>query len=140
MSRRSAPPSSACAPPASTPAPASAAPASISAASRRRRSYNPLRNSPRRATAWPSTASGSAWLRLGANVTIVEYLDRILPNMDRELGPALQRVLARSGIAFKLATKVVGGSLGNAGVTLELERTAGGERESLAADVVLVAI
>ncbi len=83
---------------------------------------------------------GSVWARLGANVTIVEYLDRILPNMDRELGPALQRVLARSGVAFKLATKVAGGSLGNDAVTLELEPAAGGERESLAADVVLVAI
>ena len=60
--------------------------------------------------------------------------------MDRELGPALQRVLARSGIAFKLATKVAGGAVGNAGVTLELEPAAGGERETLAADVVLVAI
>jgi dihydrolipoamide dehydrogenase len=83
---------------------------------------------------------GSVWARLGSTVTIVEYLDRILPNMDRELGPALQRVLARSGIAFKLATKVVDGSLGDAGVTLELEPAAGGGRESLTADVVLVAI
>ncbi|HLY44638.1 MAG TPA: dihydrolipoyl dehydrogenase [Stellaceae bacterium] len=83
---------------------------------------------------------GSVWARLGAKVTVIEYLDRILPNMDRELGPALQRVLARSGIAFKLATKVVSGSLGNDGVTLELEPAAGGARDSLAADIVLVAI
>src|SRR5437868_2748998 len=55
---------------------------------------------------------GSVWARLGAKVTVVEYLDRILPNMDRELGPALQRVLARSGIGFKLATKVVSGNIG----------------------------
>jgi dihydrolipoamide dehydrogenase len=83
---------------------------------------------------------GSVWSRLGATVTIVEYLDRILPNMDRELGPALQRVLARSGVGFKLATKVVSGVLGNDAVTLELESAAGGERESLIADVALVAI
>jgi dihydrolipoamide dehydrogenase len=83
---------------------------------------------------------GSVWARLGAQVTIVEYLDRILPNMDGELGPALQRLLARSGIAFKLATKVAGGSSGNDSVTLELEPAAGGERESLAAEIVLVAI
>jgi dihydrolipoamide dehydrogenase len=83
---------------------------------------------------------GSVWSRLGAKVTVVEYLDCILPNMDRELGPALQRLLARSGIAFKLATKVVSGQVGNDGVTLELEPAAGGERESLAANVVLVAI
>ena len=52
---------------------------------------------------------GSVWARLGAKVTVVEYLDRILPGMDRELGPAMQRMLARSGMAFKLATRVVGG-------------------------------
>src|SRR5947207_12053412 len=83
---------------------------------------------------------GSVWSRLGAKVTVVEYLDRILPNMDRELGPALQRVLTRSGVAFKLATKVVSGELGNETVTLELEPAKGGERETLAADAVLVAI
>jgi dihydrolipoamide dehydrogenase len=83
---------------------------------------------------------GSVWARLGAKVTVIEYLDRILPGMDRELGPAMQRVLARSGMAFKLATKVAGGAVGNDGVTLELEPAAGGEREGLTADVVLVAI
>jgi dihydrolipoamide dehydrogenase len=83
---------------------------------------------------------GSVWSRLGSQVTVVEYLDRILPNMDRELGPALQRLLTRSGMAFKLATKVVSGELGNEAVTLELEPAKGGARETLAADVVLVAI
>jgi dihydrolipoamide dehydrogenase len=83
---------------------------------------------------------GSVWSRLGAKVTVIEFLDRILPNMDRELGPALQRVLTRSGVAFKLATKVVSGELGNEAVTLELEPAKGGEREILAADAVLVAI
>jgi dihydrolipoamide dehydrogenase len=83
---------------------------------------------------------GSVWSRLGSKVTVVEYLDRILPNMDRELGPALQRVLTRSGMVFKLATKVVDGRSGNDGVALELEPAAGGTRETLVADVVLVAI
>ena len=46
---------------------------------------------------------GSVWARLGAKVTVIEYLDRILPGMDRELGPAMQRILTRSGMAFKLA-------------------------------------
>jgi dihydrolipoamide dehydrogenase len=83
---------------------------------------------------------GSVWSRLGAKVTVIEYLDRILPNMDRELGPALQRLLTRSGIAFKLATKVVSGELGNEAVTLELEPAKGGAGETLTADAVLVAI
>ena len=83
---------------------------------------------------------GSVWSRLGSKVTVIEFLDRILPNMDRELGPALQRVLTRSGVAFKLATKVVRGELGNEAVTLELEPAKGGDRETLAADAVLVAI
>jgi dihydrolipoamide dehydrogenase len=83
---------------------------------------------------------GSVWARLGAKVTVIEYLDRILPGMDRELGPAMQRVLARSGMAFKLGTKVAGGAVGNAGVTLEIEPATGGDRDTLVADIVLVAI
>jgi dihydrolipoamide dehydrogenase len=80
---------------------------------------------------------GSVWQRLGAKVTVVEVLDHVVPNMDRELGTALQRVLARSGIEFKLSTKVAGVREGREGLTLELE---GAEQQNLAADVVLVAI
>src|SRR6516225_9157896 len=80
---------------------------------------------------------GSVWQRLGAKVTVVEVLDHIVPNMDRELGTALQRVLARSGIDFKLATKVAGVQTGEDDLTLELE---GAERLSLAADVVMVSV
>jgi dihydrolipoyl dehydrogenase len=83
---------------------------------------------------------GLVWRRLGAEVTIVEFLDGILPGMDRELGRALQRVLARSGIAFRLATKVAAGRAGNDEVMLDLEPAAGGDRTELAADVVLVAV
>src|SRR5260221_5790370 len=83
---------------------------------------------------------GSVWSRLGAKVTVVEFLDRILPNMDRELGPAMQRLLTRQGMSFKLSTKVASGRAGNDGVALELEPAKGGERETLMADVVLVAI
>jgi dihydrolipoamide dehydrogenase len=80
---------------------------------------------------------GSVWQRLGAKVTVVELLDRIAPNMDRELGTALQRVLTRQGIEFKLGARVAG--IGNSpdGVILELD---GAERQSLAADAVLVAV
>jgi dihydrolipoyl dehydrogenase len=83
---------------------------------------------------------GSVWSRLGAKVTIVEFLDRILPNMDRELGPALQRILTRGGVTFKLGTKVVSGRADDDQATLELEPVAGGERSELVADAVLVAI
>ncbi len=80
---------------------------------------------------------GSVWQRLGAKVTVVEVLDHIVPNMDRELGVALQRVLTRSGIDFKLGTKLVGIREANDGLSLELE---GAEPQTLAADVVLVSI
>jgi dihydrolipoamide dehydrogenase len=80
---------------------------------------------------------GSVWQRLGAKVTVVEVLDHIVPNMDRELGTALQRVLTRSGLDFKLGTKVVGIRDANDGLSLELD---GAQRQTLAADVVLVAI
>jgi dihydrolipoamide dehydrogenase len=80
---------------------------------------------------------GSVWQRLGAKVTVVEVLDHIVPNMDRELGTALQRVLTRSGLDFKLGAKVVGIRDANDGLSLELD---GAERQTLAADVVLVSI
>src|SRR5438874_9076 len=80
---------------------------------------------------------GSVWQRLGAKVTVVEVLDHIVPNMDREVGAALQRVLTRSGLDFKLGTKVVGIRDANDGLSLELD---GAERQTLAADVVLVSI
>jgi dihydrolipoamide dehydrogenase len=83
---------------------------------------------------------GSVWARLGSKVTVIEFLERILPNMDRELGPAMQRLLTRQGMIFKLSTKVASGHAGNDGIALELEPAQGGERETLTADVVLVAI
>ena len=85
---------------------------------------------------------GSVWPRLGGEVTVVEYLDRILPGMDRELGQALQRVLARAG--HRVHASATQGRRrrrsATTAVTLELEPAAGGERESLAADIVLVAV
>jgi dihydrolipoamide dehydrogenase len=80
---------------------------------------------------------GSVWTRLGAKVTVVEMLDRIIPHMARELGTALQRVLARSGIEFKVGTKIAGIRDSNEGLILDIDSA---ERESLAADVVLVSI
>ena len=83
---------------------------------------------------------GSVWRRLGAEVTVVEYLDRLVPGMDSEIGKAFERILGRQGIKFRLRTKVTGARVGNDGVTLTLEPAAGGEGEEVQADVVLLAI
>jgi len=83
---------------------------------------------------------GSVWRRLGAKVTVVEFLDRIVPGMDGEVGKQLQRVLAKQGMTFRLSTKVIGAKKSKTGVTLTLEPAAGGTAESLEADIVLVAI
>ena len=83
---------------------------------------------------------GSVWRRLGSEVTVVEFLDRITPGMDAEIAKSLQRVLQKQGFAFKLGTKVVSAKTGNKGVALALESVQGGAREELTADVVLVAV
>jgi len=83
---------------------------------------------------------GSVWRRLGAEVTVVEFLDRIVPSMDGELATQFQRLLERQGIAFRLGTKLTGAKTTRAGASLTLEPAAGGKAETLKADVVLVAI
>ncbi|MFN8722003.1 MAG: dihydrolipoyl dehydrogenase [Rhodospirillales bacterium] len=83
---------------------------------------------------------GSVWARLGAQVTVVEFLDRVLPGMDGEVSKHMQRVMAKQGLTFKLSTKVVGADASGEGVRLTLEPAAGGAQETLEADVVLVAI
>ena len=83
---------------------------------------------------------GSVWGRLGAKVTVVEYLDRVLPSMDNELSKQAQRIFAKQGMDFKLGTKVTGASVTEAGVSLTVEPAAGGEAQTIEADTVLVAI
>ena len=83
---------------------------------------------------------GSVWRRLGAEVTVVEFLDKITPTMDAELGKQLQRVLTKQGFKFLLSTKVVAATKTTDGVALTLEPAAGGDQTSMTADVVLVAI
>jgi len=83
---------------------------------------------------------GSVWRRLGSEVTVVEFLDRIVPAMDREIGASLMRSLGKQGIAFRLGTKVSSAVKGNADVSLTVQPAAGGAAESLSADVVLVSI
>ena len=83
---------------------------------------------------------GSVWRRLGAEVTVVEFLDRITPGMDTELATAFQRALTKQGMKFKLGSKVTAAKSSDKGVELTVEPSAGGAAETLAADVVLVAI
>jgi len=83
---------------------------------------------------------GSVWRRLGAQVTVVEFLDRISPGMDAEVAKAFQRELTKQGMTFKLGTKVTGAKASKTGVALTMEPVAGGEPETLQADYVLLAI
>jgi len=83
---------------------------------------------------------GSVWRRLGADVEVVEFLDRTIPGADAELATAFQRVLTKQGVKFRLATKVTGAKLAEDGVVLTVEPVAGGAPESIVADVVLVAV
>jgi len=83
---------------------------------------------------------GSVWLRLGAKVTVVEFLDRIVPGMDAEIAKNFQRVLKKQGMTFHLSSKVTGAKAGKTGVGLTVEPAKGGAAETMEADVVLVAI
>ncbi|QDL99554.1 dihydrolipoyl dehydrogenase [Rhodopseudomonas palustris] len=83
---------------------------------------------------------GSVWRRLGAEVTVVEFLDRILPGMDAEVVKQFQRILEKQGFAFKLGAKVTGVDSSGAKLAVKVEAAAGGNPETLEADVVLVAI
>jgi dihydrolipoamide dehydrogenase len=83
---------------------------------------------------------GSVWGRLGAKVTVIEFLDRITPGMDSEISKQFQRVLTKQGFEFKLSSKVTGATLGKTDVALTVEPAAGGQAETISADVVLVAI
>jgi dihydrolipoamide dehydrogenase len=83
---------------------------------------------------------GSVWRRLGSEVIVVEFLDRILPGMDSEVAKQFQRILGKQGMQFKLGSKVTKVETSGAGATLTVEPAAGGNAETIQADVVLVAI
>ena len=83
---------------------------------------------------------GSVWRRLGSKVTVVEFLDAIVPNMDAEIGKAMHKTLEKQGMEFKLGTKVTGAKTTKSKVTLTVEPTQGGDAEDIACDVVLVSI
>jgi len=83
---------------------------------------------------------GSVWRRLGAEVTVIEFLDFILPPMDGEVRKQMQRILEKQGMKFRLGQKVTSAKAGKDGVTLTVEPAKGGATETVTADVVLVAV
>ncbi len=83
---------------------------------------------------------GQVWARLGAKVTVVEYLDRVLPGIDGEIAKLAQRALSKRGLKFQLGRAVKTVEKGEAGLTLTMERVGKDKLETLEADKVLVAI
>jgi dihydrolipoamide dehydrogenase len=83
---------------------------------------------------------GSVWRRLGANVTVVEYLDQLLPGMDMDVRKEAAKIFKKQGMELKLATKVAGVAVKGKSATVTVEPAAGGEAEVLKADCVLVSI
>jgi dihydrolipoamide dehydrogenase len=83
---------------------------------------------------------GSVWRRLGAEVTVVEYLDRICPGMDEETAKTFQRSLTKQGMRFQLGAKVTGATVDGSTVKLTYEPVKGGEAQTIEANYVLLAI
>jgi len=83
---------------------------------------------------------GSVWLRLGAQVTVVEYLDQILPGMDGEVRKEAAKIFKKQGFNIRTGTKVTGATVKSNTATLTVEPAAGGASETIEADCVLVAI
>lgn len=83
---------------------------------------------------------GSVWRRLGAKVTVVEYLDQILPGFDGEVRKESAKLFKKQGMELKTSTKVTGVTVEGDRATVSVEPAAGGAAETLSADAVLVAI
>ncbi|RAI37867.1 dihydrolipoyl dehydrogenase [Rhodoplanes roseus] len=83
---------------------------------------------------------GSVWRRLGAEVEVVEFLDRIVPGIDLEVAKQFQRILQKQGFSFRLATKVTGIDTSGARLKATVEPAAGGEAATIECDVALIAI
>jgi dihydrolipoamide dehydrogenase len=83
---------------------------------------------------------GSVWRRLGARVTVVEYLDQILPGMDAEVRKESNKIFKKQGFEFRLGTKVTGADVRDGGVALTVEPAKGGAAETIEASHVLVSI
>ncbi|MEI9990144.1 MAG: dihydrolipoyl dehydrogenase [Rhizomicrobium sp.] len=83
---------------------------------------------------------GSVWRRLGSEVTVVEFLDRITPGLDGEVGKQFQRILSRQGMKFQLSTKVVGVEKTGGALRVTVEPAAGGDKQTIETDIMLVSI
>jgi dihydrolipoamide dehydrogenase len=83
---------------------------------------------------------GSVWRRLGSQVTVVEYADRIVPAMDTEVANAFARILTKQGMTLKVATKVTGVVRKGKGAVVTVEPAAGGASEEIAGDIVPLSI
>jgi len=83
---------------------------------------------------------GSVWRRLGAEVTVVEFLDRVLPEMDGEVSKNFARIMKKQGMTLRLSSKVTGAKVNKSGVKLSIEPATGGPGETIDCDTVLVAI
>ena len=83
---------------------------------------------------------GSVWRRLGSKVTVVEYLDQILPGFDGDVRKEANKIFKKQGVEFKLSTKVTGVTVQGEKASVQVEAAAGGAGETLQADAVLVAI
>jgi dihydrolipoamide dehydrogenase len=83
---------------------------------------------------------GSVWRRLGAKVTVVEYLERITPGLDGEIAESFAKILTKQGMVLKTSTKVVGVATSKDGAVVRIEPAQGGAAEEIACDVVLMSI
>lgn len=83
---------------------------------------------------------GTVWNRLGAKITVVEYMDRILAGMDNEISKETQKIMTKQGLEFKLSAKVMSATSGANGVDVVIEPASGGAAETLNADIVLMAV
>ncbi len=83
---------------------------------------------------------GTVWRRLGAEVTIIEFMNNVLPGMDNEVRKEAKKIFSKQGLKFKLSSKVVSAKSSAKGVELNVEPAAGGESEKIKTDIVLMAI
>jgi len=83
---------------------------------------------------------GTVWRRLGAEVTVIEFMDNILPGMDNEVRKEAKKIFAKQGLKFKLSSKVVSAKSSAKSVDLSVEPAAGGKAEKIKTDIVLMAI